>query len=527
MATFEITGPDGKKYRVTGDTAEGALAALQKHLGVSAAPVPEKSWGQTLKENLLGDNDPTTQNLGEKIGSLLNMGGESMTFGLVGDEASAAVESALGIGNYDERLQHYRDQQALTEKTNPGMSLAAKIAPALLPGAGLAKGVGAIPTLGGKVLAGGLLGGITSGIYGGMEGEGGLQNRLRDAKVSGLIGGVVGGGIPLVGAAIQKVARAISERGAAKAMAKAAPSLDDLSAQAGKLYDAARANGVTATPAQTQSLRNTIGQIASDEGLVTPKGRIAESYPKIRDVLNMIDDYAGGTMPANEMQSVRRTLQSAAGSSDAAERRVGTIMLKAFDNFTSPLAPEFKAANEIYARLSKGKVIETAVELAGSRAGQFSGSGFENALRTEFRALDRQIIKGTLKGLTEAEKAAIKKVANGGTVENIMRDIGKAAPRGIVSTGLGGGVPFMVGNAIGGPGLGATLSATTMGLGDVGRRVATAMQTNNANIASGLMRAGGTLPSLPNAGKAPAGLLEALLFGSLPSQASDYMRSAR
>ena len=44
MATFEITGPDGKKYWVTGETAEGALSALQKHLG--AAPKP--SFGQTL-----------------------------------------------------------------------------------------------------------------------------------------------------------------------------------------------------------------------------------------------------------------------------------------------------------------------------------------------------------------------------------------------------------------------------------------------------------------------------------------------
>ncbi len=32
MPTFEITGPDGKKYRVTGETADGAVSALQDHL---------------------------------------------------------------------------------------------------------------------------------------------------------------------------------------------------------------------------------------------------------------------------------------------------------------------------------------------------------------------------------------------------------------------------------------------------------------------------------------------------------------
>jgi hypothetical protein len=33
MATFEITAPDGARYQVEGETQEGALAALQQHLG--------------------------------------------------------------------------------------------------------------------------------------------------------------------------------------------------------------------------------------------------------------------------------------------------------------------------------------------------------------------------------------------------------------------------------------------------------------------------------------------------------------
>lgn len=36
MPTFEITSPEGKKYRVTGDNAEGAYAALNQHIGQSA-----------------------------------------------------------------------------------------------------------------------------------------------------------------------------------------------------------------------------------------------------------------------------------------------------------------------------------------------------------------------------------------------------------------------------------------------------------------------------------------------------------
>lgn len=37
MPTYQITGPDGKKYRISGETPEGAVQALQKHLGVETS----------------------------------------------------------------------------------------------------------------------------------------------------------------------------------------------------------------------------------------------------------------------------------------------------------------------------------------------------------------------------------------------------------------------------------------------------------------------------------------------------------
>ena len=76
MATFEITGPDGKKYRVTGETAEGALSALQKHLG--AAPKP--SFGQTLYENVIGSGEVDTP--GERLGQSINDAGKAFFAGL-------------------------------------------------------------------------------------------------------------------------------------------------------------------------------------------------------------------------------------------------------------------------------------------------------------------------------------------------------------------------------------------------------------------------------------------------------------
>lgn len=56
MATFQITAPNGEKYKVTGDNAEGAYAALMQMLGGEApAPAPaqpEISQGEDVKQAL-------------------------------------------------------------------------------------------------------------------------------------------------------------------------------------------------------------------------------------------------------------------------------------------------------------------------------------------------------------------------------------------------------------------------------------------------------------------------------------------
>ena len=47
MPTFEITAPDGKKYDVTGDNAEGAYSALISMLGGDQAetvPTPTEPY---------------------------------------------------------------------------------------------------------------------------------------------------------------------------------------------------------------------------------------------------------------------------------------------------------------------------------------------------------------------------------------------------------------------------------------------------------------------------------------------------
>jgi len=49
MPQYSITAPSGKKYRITGETREGALAALRKHLGDDVASVPAQTGNTAAK----------------------------------------------------------------------------------------------------------------------------------------------------------------------------------------------------------------------------------------------------------------------------------------------------------------------------------------------------------------------------------------------------------------------------------------------------------------------------------------------
>ena len=214
MATYEEMMAKAKQLAAAGDTASAkrlAQLALKSRETVAPAPQPEKGIWQTLKENVIGDNDPTTMNTGEKLGTLLNMGGESLTFGLVGDEAAAKADAMVGRGNYDGRLAQYRGNEASVRESNPGMSFIADVAPALIPGIGMAKSVASAPSAISALMRGLGSGAAAGGAYGFMEGEGGLGNRLQGGAVGGVLGGAIGAATPAIASIAQKAWRAGAE----------------------------------------------------------------------------------------------------------------------------------------------------------------------------------------------------------------------------------------------------------------------------------------------------------------------------
>lgn len=191
MATFQITGPDGKKYRVSGENAEGALAALQQHLGSNSAPQPQETTSAPVNSSAY-PVDASTVFV------------DDMLFGLPG-KASAALNAAVRApftdktfgeeydtirGNYQAGRQRYADEHPVA---NTAASLGGSIfgAAKLMP-AGL-NATRFVPQTwsGAQKLAGMTAASAAEGgVMGGLSAYGHDEDIGKGAGIGAVIGGV-------------------------------------------------------------------------------------------------------------------------------------------------------------------------------------------------------------------------------------------------------------------------------------------------------------------------------------------------
>jgi hypothetical protein len=144
----------------------------------------------------------------------------------------------------------------------------------------------------------------------------------------------------------------------------------------------------------------------------------------------------------------------------------------------------------LWKKQAKDEQITKMIEKAQNRAGQYSQSGMDNALRTEFRKLAQN--DRAMRRFSPQERAAIQEVARGGgAIEKVSRWVGKLSPRGVVSAAGGAVLGGGAGSALAGdPYVGA---GGAFALGGLGQAIATALTKRNVRNASEVMR-GGRLP---------------------------------
>lgn len=289
----------------------------------------------------------------------------------------------------------------------------------------------------------------------------------------------------------------LASRNARQAAEAAVPTTGQLRSQASNLYDQAESRGVVAGPNVTTNLAGRVRDIATDNALITPTGRVSTDYPRAAEAMRLLDDFAGQQMDVRNIQVVRDTLADAVQATAGKERRIARMMLNAFDEETGPLAPELASARRVSSRYLQADQIDQARQMAEPRATQFSRGGEDNALRTDFRALERDIIQGEA-SFPPAVEDAIRNVVRGGPVRNATRWIGGLAPSTtggniVPGLGIGAGAGAMTGDPV----LGALIGAGTWGAGTAGRVATNALARRDMEVAHLLARAGGDIPVDP------------------------------
>lgn len=338
------------------------------------------------------------------------------------------------------------------------------------------------------------------------------------------IGGALAGGI----------GESLGESSAQSAAAiNSAPTLDELNTAKQAAYQAADQAGVVISPHSWNTFATNLGQQITQNGAIHP-----DIHPNTLAALGVIqDETAGGNaIPLSRADLVRQAVNGAIEkaasplSGNQSDLRMATQVKAGLDNYLDGLTPAdtisgnpqvavpiLRTARDLASREFKGEQIQQMMDLAANNAStNYSSSGYEQALRVQFKNLNGQLIKNPALAATytAAQRQAIQDVAQGGPVGNALRYLGKLAPTGVISTGMGSAMGAGAGGALGGPigaGIGAMAAPT---IGTAARAGATAITQRNAQLAAALMRAGGnglTTPTPTLTQMLPPALLASVL----------------
>jgi hypothetical protein len=268
-------------------------------------------------------------------------------------------------------------------------------------------------------------------------------------------------------------------------VSKAAPSIDELRTLKNDAYKRADESGIVVNENSLKGLKTRIVGITKKEGLNSKLH--PDSAAALQEILK-----SKGNLTLTEVETLRKIASDAKGSIKKADQRIAGQIVDEITDYIDNLADTdviagdvrrasaLKEARGLNTRLSKAETIEELVHNAELTASQFSGSGLENALTTQFRNFAKN--KKKMRWFNAEERAAIELIARGGSRSNkAARFLGKFAPTGVVSGVLTGGAGAM----IGGP-LGATLPLAGIG----GRYAATKMTKKNVDRASEIVRRG-------------------------------------
>jgi hypothetical protein len=218
-------------------------------------------------------------------------------------------------------------------------------------------------------------------------------------------------------------------------------------------------------------------------------------HPKAQVAVNAFVEQAktGQPITINQLDVLRRVAGRAAGSPSKDESRIGSALVRDIDDFIKEVAPEavqreLLKARDLYARMSRSKVLERTIREATSGKG-------EPAVKIKEKFFKLANNDRAMRQFTEAEKDLIRKIGDGRFDISMLEGIGVlAAPPRLseirggsfrsITPGLGYAGAFTGGGGLLGAGL---VAATGYGSRIAANRLALARAQNlRALAASGV-----------------------------------------
>jgi hypothetical protein len=305
-------------------------------------------------------------------------------------------------------------------------------------------------------------------------GAGGLFRRAAQVAVPAVVsetGGQVGRMISPEAETIGRVGGALlGGRGLTKPRAPKGPAtsegVKDVSQAA---YDRAEAAGLKI---KGDSFSNFVTSLSNDKVVksinldpqlhphLTALGRDFEKHIIKQPSQPAMGALTGKTRTANikdlgldEFDNLRRGALKGLRSADPDERRIARHMVDRMDAYFDNLKNKdvaagnvvearqaVKEARENWRKFRKSDQIDTIMEVAKDRAGQFSVSGNENAIRTGFRQLSTKISKDPREAnkWTKDEKKLIRQLSRGWHTRDALKNIGAVLNNPLSRTLYGG-----------------------------------------------------------------------------------------
>lgn len=510
---IRIKAPDGSFVDFPDGTADSVIIdTMRREFGGAAQPNDLSAQGGNLysPQNAGLFTDPAAGNAANPVdpvqsdpfaGSGVNSalaGLQGYTYGGSDELLSRAVATAFP--NRTEQPLLRQEMQAGIDQFRADEPLAAysseimgtMLNPATWVGGGA-------ESLGARILQNGVIGGLLSGFYGFNAGEGDSGERLRGAVPSAEIGAGISAAIPVVGSVIQRGVNGLLASRAVKTAARNAPSMDDLRTMAGALYAQADASA----PMPRTGLAPIAQRIADDPANINLDSMLVPEAARVANNLTEAATSPNPTIGYRELDILRRQAAVPAGDiANPTQSAIGTRMIDGIDEFIAQSDPNLSqtvvAARDMWARLRRSEVIEQAIERARNQA-----SGFENGIRTQFRAILNNPKR--LRGFSTEEVNAIRAVVRGTPMGNVMRTIGKLGIDMQSNTNaLGATIGMLTGGTVGsalGPAGTAVGAVALPAFASLMRAGANRTTQAAANRVQGLLTSGGVsnVPRLTNA----------------------------